>query len=373
MLYFKNKRLPWLLMAAIIGVFFFIGGLGIEVDVVQYFGVLVGVLLVSLTWLLKRKIKLPRGIILYSLFLILFIAHSFKVSIYSKKSLEVFSLFFGGGLFWVAAYNLRDELRPYFDKIIIIFGLIFAGLYFFNNLFGDPTLVKPWSLYAQASAFVNHNHIGDLWAVVLTVAAFYAAKKPKSLYIWILIPLGVYLLVASQSRSAYVALAVGVSCLAKELGLIGRYKKAFVLFIVLILALFLYVGTQKSILFSRPYYMQAIVGFIRTPQGVGVGNFGIISKDPANHILGLSGFSSVAHNIVLEVMTGLGILGLVFVGWFIKILYELWKKSSSKELVYKATFFALTANFLFDTTYFIPVMLWLWFTALGLSQKMALG
>ena len=368
----NNLNLGKIAVLGIFGVLFIVGGLGVEVVLVQYFGVLVGFLILNLILLQKKKLKLPPFIILYSLFLILFIINSFFISVDIKKSLEVFSLFLGGGLFWVASYNLKKELAPYFDKLIILLGLIFAGLYFYNTFFGDPNLVKAWNLYTQTSAFVNHNHLGDLWAVVLTIVAFYIAKKSRKILVWLLVPLGIYLLFISQSRAAYVALAVGVAYLAKALGWIDKYKKIFLLFIVLAVSLFLYVGTQKSILFSRPYFVQGVLGFVHNPQGVGVGNFGIISKDPANHILGLSDFSFVTHNIVLEIMVGLGILGIVFLGWLVKIIKELWEDRSSQNLIYKAIFFALTVNFFFDTTYFIPTMLWLWFASLGLSQRKAL-
>jgi hypothetical protein len=100
-----------------------------------------------------------------------------------------------------------------------------------------------------------------------------------------------------------------------------------------------------------------------------MGNFREISKDPGNHILGFWGFSSVAHNIALEVLSGLGILGFVFVYWLYKVLSDLWSDKSKKNILYKSVFFALTVNFLFDSTYFIPTMLWLWFTTLGLSLQ----
>jgi len=363
-----NKSI-WKLILVLLGALLFFGGLGVEVVSVRYFGVLIGFLFLSLVLHQKKKLKLPPFIILYSLFLILFIFNSFFISADTKKSLEVFSLFLGGGLFWVTSYNLKKELAPQMDKLIVLLGLVFAGLYFYNTFFGDPNLIKPWNLYTQASAFVNHNHLGDLWAMVLTIVSFHLAKKHRNILLWMVVLLGVYLLAISQSRASYVALTGGLIYLAKVLGWIDKYKKIFVTFIVLAVVLFLYVGSQKSILFSRPYYTQAVVGFIRNPQGVGVGNFGIISKDPASHILGLSDFSFVTHNIVLEILVGMGLLGVVFVVWLVKVLIELWRKKNQKALIYKALFLVLTVNFLFDTIYFIPTMLWLWFVTLGLAQS----
>jgi len=356
-------------MLAIFTILLVLGGLGIDVYNVQIFGVLTGVLILILIWIQKRKIILPPVIIPYSLFLILFLLHSLKVSVDVNKSLEVFSLFLSGGLFWIVGYNLKKELSPYFDKIIILLGLVFAGLYFYNYFLGDPTRVSPWSLYLNYSAYRNHNSIGDLWAVVLTIVIYHLLKNPRSVLLWLTTLLGGYLLFTSQSRAAYVALASGVLYLASKKGWMEKYKKIFILFIFLAVALFLIVGTQKTTLFTRQYYIQGLLGFIHNPEGVGVGNFGVISRNPDNHLWGLSHFASVAHNLPLEIVTGMGILGLVFIFWLIKVLQEVWEDNAEKNLVYRVVFITLFVNFFFHSSYLIPTMLWLWFGSLGLSQS----
>lgn len=357
----------WILISGLLGSFLFLGGLGVKMVFLQFLGVVIGMLILVLAIFLKREIVLPSGFFLYTLFLILFFVHTVIISQDRAKSLEYFSLFFGGGLFWLIFYNLGKEFRPWIDKLIIILGLVFGGLFIYHNYFVEAQ-IKPRSLYFLSSIYRNHNHLGDFWAVVLIITAFFLARKPKNVLLWALVPLGVYFLAISQSRASYVALAVGAIYLAKVKDWVNKYKIISKIFTLLIVALFLYIGTQKSILFSRPYFVQGILGFVRNPQGVGVGNFGIISSDVANHILGMSGFSTSAHNIVLEVMTGMGVLGVIFVVWLVTILVELSRYKDQKSLIYRAVFFAVTANFFFDATYFIPGMLWLWFGSLGLSQ-----
>jgi len=342
------------------------GGLGVETVLVQNIGVFVGILLVVLIWLQKRKILFPPFILVYSLFLLLFLINSFVISVNTKKSLEVFSLFLSGGLFWIISYNLKKELFPYFDKLIIPLGLIFAGLYFYNNFFGDPSTVRPWSLYLNYSAYRNHNNIGDLWAAVLIVVIYHLLKNPRNVLLWPITLLGGYLLLISQSRAAYVALASGVLFLGSQKGWVEKYKKVLAVFLIIASLLFLIIGAQKTTLLTRQYYVQGLLGFIHNPQGVGVGNFDIISRNPQNHILGLSHFSSVAHNIVLEMVTGLGILGFVFVYWLFKVMTQIWDDKNKKNLVYKTVFIALFANFFFHSSYFIPTMLWMWFGSLGI-------
>jgi len=362
----KTKKVVFLLFFA---PFLFLGGLGIEVERVQTYGVFVSFLLLILVWIQKKKINIPKYFILYTLFLIFFLIHSLKVSVDAEKSLEVFSLFLSGGIFWIISFNLKKELSPYFDKIIVLLGLVFAGLYFYNNIFGDPTSVSPWSLYLNYSAYRNHNSIGDLWAVVLVIIIFYLLKNTRNVYVWLLAILGSYLLYVSQSRAAFVALAGGVIYLVKMKGWVEKYKKIFTLFLILAIALFLIIGAQKTTLFTRQYYIQGILGFIHNPEGVGVGNFGVISKDSANHIWGLSHFASVAHNLPLEIVTGMGILGFVFVYWLIKVLQGVWEDNAEKNLVYRVVFITLFANFFFHSSYLIPTMFWLWFGSLGLSQS----
>lgn len=110
------------------------------------------------------------------------------------------------------------------------------------------------------------------------------------------------------------------------------------------------------------------MGLYHNPLGVGIGNFGLISTDPENWILGLSHSSIVVHNLVLEMIAGMGVLGVIFTIWFIKVVLKLWQSKDIQNLVYRAAFFALTANFFFHSTYFVPTMLWLWFIFLGISQ-----
>jgi O-antigen ligase len=361
-----KKNIFWNFISLVIGALLFFGGLGVEMAVVYYFGVLIGFLMLVLALVWRGKLKLPNGFFIYVLFLVLFLG-SLLWSHDAKKSFEYFALFLGGGLFWLASYNLKKELGLWMDKLVVVLGLVFGGLFIFSHYFGEAQ-IRPWSLYLPYTAYLNHNNIGDFWAVVLTVIIFYILKKPKNLGYWLLAILGAYFLLMSQSRSAYVVLAVGVVFLFTKGNWHIDYKKIFAVFILLAAGLFILTGASKTTLLSRPYFVQALLGFVHNPWGVGIGNFGIISSDSANHIWGLSHFSSNAHNIVLEIMTGMGIFGLVFVAWLFKIIYDLWLKKFTQNLIYQAVFFALATNFFFHSTYFVPTMLWLWFMVLGLAQ-----
>jgi len=234
----KNKNNLSVFLIFSLELLLIFGGLGVEEEYIKYLGILVGVLLLVVVWIQKRKILFPKFIIAYSLFLLLFLINTFVVSVDAKKSLEAFSLFLCGGLFWVALYNFKAELANKFAYLIIFLGVIFGFLTHFYELF-DLKKISPWGLYAESSAYYNHNHIGDLWALVLLVVIFYLIRTPKKYIYWLLIPLGVYFLIISQSRSALLSLFVGLYYLAENRGLIGKYKKAFLAAVSILAIIFL--------------------------------------------------------------------------------------------------------------------------------------
>ena len=356
----------WNFTTVLIGALFVAGGLGLETNVVQHVGILVGILLLMLAYIWNKKIVLPRYKLLYLIFIFLF-GLSIFWSEDKEVSCEYLVLFIGGGLFWVSFYNLRKELGGRIDALVIILGLIFGGLFIVSLLVGAE-IVNSKSLYLKASGYRNHNHLGDLWAVVMLMASYYLIKTKKRLY-WPVVGLGIFFLAASLSRAAYLALFLGGIYLFKQLDWFKKRKRIYRLGGVIIVILFLFAGAQKITLFSRPYFIQGIAGFFHNPLGVGVGNFKIISSDSANHLWGMDGFSSLAHNIILEILTGMGVFGFSFVIWLIAVLWDIGKKKrTEKNILYQSLFIALGINFLFSTTYFIPTMLWLWFGYLGISQ-----
>jgi hypothetical protein len=184
----------------------------------------------------------------------------------------------------------------------------------------------------------------------------------------LLLAVGIYFLAISLSRSAYLALGVGIFYLFNKLGLTNKYKKLYVLFIILGALLFIYAAAFKSTLFARPYFEQVVWGLGKWPLGVGVGNFGLISKDPSAPWWSevASNFSTLTHNVALEMVAGMGVLGLSFLGWLVYVLLDTIK--NSRKALFTAVFLAITSNFMFDTTYYIPTMIWLWFIFLGLAQ-----
>lgn len=360
----RNFNLIWKLVIVILFLFLFLAGLGEKLFLIRISGVIAAGLLISLAWIKKGKIKIPQGFRLYSLFLaLLFTSLIWNHNIW--RGFELWLQFLAGGLFWLGAYNLKVELRRYLDKMIIGLGLVFGSLFIVNHYWGDFKL-GTWSLYLPYTYYNNHNSIGELWAVVLAVVGFYLLKHPKKIWWWILSILGVYFLLMSQSRTALLAVGVGGAYLFSQYGLVKKHRSWLIGIGALVVSMFLFVATQKSTILVRQFYIQSIAGLIHHPLGVGLGNFREISLNPVNQIWGLSDYSTNAHSIVFEIMSGMGWLGLVFLVWLVKTGKEVVSNRNREGLVYRAVWLGMLVNMLFFSSYFIPAMLWLWFLSLGL-------
>lgn len=347
-----------------LGTLLFGGGLGIDTNLLQFLGAILGFLLLVLIRFWKRKLEIPKGFLIYILFLIILVLGAFW-SVDLERTIKYSASFFTGGLFWLNFYNLQDRISTRFEHLLLILGLLFGGFLIIHLISGvlDP---RPWSVYSWTSPDKTHNHIGDLWALV-GIVVFYQWNWKRPLLNIIFLGLTIFFLALSQSRSAYLALATGIGFIVLKQGWNKKNKSVIISLVILVIFLFLYSGLSRTTLFSRPYFLVGTLGLITSPFGVGMGNFGEISSRvmasfpwTANYI------TSFAHNILLEVFAGIGILGLIFIAWLTKVCYSLFRDGN--EILFKALFFALLTNFMFDTTYLIPSMVWLWFASLGLAQ-----
>ena len=347
----------------------FMGGFGTNIIFWNSVGSLFGIILLIYLVLKQGPLKIPPHFYLFITFLALFVL-SLIWSIDFTESFKFLLLFVGGCTFWLAFYNLKHKIENKFELMILFLGIAFGGLAFAGILFQWPQM-EGLSLIFNPSLAHTHHHIGDFWAVVTVVAVYKLFKSPRNYLLWLFIPVALFLFAISLSRAAYLSLFAGVLFLAYKEGIlknIGKYKFISIIFAVSLLSLFFLVATQKSILFSRPYFIQTFLGLIKNPFGIGVGNFVYTSYANKDFISGLNSFSFYAHNIFLEVISGMGILGLSFIFWFIKVFTKVMNSSNSR-IIFTAIFLVLTVNFMFDITYFNPTMMWLWFISLGLAQN----
>lgn len=320
-----------------------------------------GIIFVTiLTLTSKSKTSFPPGVLPFLIFLGI-LAWEVLTRSDSQAGYETLFLYTGGLVLWLAAFNFKGEFREKFPSILVFVGLILAGLYVVWSLSGAESIL-PQSLYTATSAFRNHNHIGDLWALVLLVPLYRLIRKPNRIAI-LLTVLGISLLIFSLSRSAVVSLLVGISYLFVKGGFLNK-KRAIYLFVVgALLVVFILISAGKTTLASRPYFTQAVAGLSRHPWGVGIGNFKTVSFS-----FNPETFSYSAHNLFLETLVEFGWPGMVLALWAIYSVFKILGEKSEEGLISRAVFLALTVNFFFDSTYKIPTMIWIWFLSLGLSR-----
>lgn len=344
-----------------------LGGLG-KIDTAYISFVSIITLVVNL-YLLRSEQKTfiaPPGLKIFILFLLLLVL-SLTWSFDPVNSLKYSALFSSGALFWIFSFNFSNKLRAILPSILVLCGGIFLLLSIFS-LFSKSLHIVPLSLFALTSGNLNHNHIGD-YAVLVVVLALFKFLDAKKDFLWLVIGLIAMATAAlSFSRSAYFSLIVGVYYLITKAIGDKKTKKLILVFFIIFTSIFIVlVGTKKSIINSRQFYPQAVSGIVSNPVGVGMGNFWFISNNPKYQLFAFKGTAAYVENAILEILVGTGILGLIFLVWFGKVIYEAIKKSD--DTLYIALFLTLTFNFIFDYTYFIPTMLWLWFVLLGLSQS----
>ncbi len=346
--------------------FFVWAGLGEYLFWTHLAGVIIGLLLLLIALVRKKKFRLPKGWLKYLLFLVILEALVF-VDGNQRDSFTYWLLLLSSGLFWVLSFNCQKEIRTHLSKAVISLGLVFSGMYVFFNHLREPS-INAWSLYLPTSHYFNHNNIGDLWSVVM-VGVLYKLVVDKKVWKWLWLLIGVVMLGVSQSRSAYLGLVVGVCYLLYRLEWGRKYKKIGGAVIGLGVALFVITGAFKTTLGARDHYVQAVVALWKHPLGVGLGNFGEISGSPSYHLKYFTDYSDVVFSWPLEMMVSMGWLGLIFIWWFIEQI-ELVISSNDKSLVmYQAMFLGLTVNLIFNLSYYVPSLLWLWFVLLGVSAK----
>lgn len=143
------------------------------------------------------------------------------------------------------------------------------------------------------------------FAVLAPIGIYKFLFEKKRKIEWLILTIvSLSFIVMSQSRSAVLSMGLPVVMLfAKNDKYFAKYKKHFYLLTCILLGMLFYFAREKSILQSRAYFAEGVIGFLRNPLGVGMGNFSEISLDSRNHFLGLDTYSMVAHNLPIEFLT----------------------------------------------------------------------
>ena len=337
------------------------GGIGPDRDVVVIFGAVLAGFWLLWAYITKRRIVFPR----YFGWFCGLVGVATLSLIWSTDrliTLRYVILTAAGALWWVGAKTLakRQGINQVVRQSILISGVIFTLLWIGNTTKLIPWEYRPSSLVAEASTYKNHNHLGDWWMVMLMMGG-------EMQLAW-LIP-GLVMLWACRSRSADLGVMAGWGYLVWSGGWWQKRKRMVIGIGIALVVLFIASGLQKVTLGARDYYVQTIAGVtISNPLGVGLGNFDRISVDARTHWWGRDDYSSVVHNLPLEWMSGMGWLAIVGWIWLGFMSWQMGFETTGNRRRWRAAYWAILINFLFDTTYFLPSLWWLWFVVMGLAE-----
>lgn len=352
-----------LVFPVLLTILLFVGGLGFTSNYLLIAGIILPFVF-HFTLSPKMKIVLPKNFFLY----LATIAISILGLLWSQdlaSSLSFVLLLISGASFWIFAFNNKEKLTPYLEGIIIFLGIIFAVLFLYYAFTG---LWPPaWGVFSFTSQYRNHNHIGDFWSMLMLIPVYALIRGKRRFFDFFLLAAGFFFMAASLSRSAYLSFFAGAVFLFLKSGVLDRYKKVFLALVLTLITLFIFTSFFKPTFETRIYFIQSIMGLGRFPFGVGLGNFSVVSGLLQQPIFGLVSYSAYVHNIALEMLSGVGILGFVFIYWLIRVSKQV-LASSKQNILYAAIFICLLVNFLFDRTYLTPSLIWIWFISLGLIQ-----
>lgn len=313
----------------------------------------------------KQKVASPPHFV--SLLIFTIILHIHWLFVKDKFEPFYYSMLFTEGIsLWYIIYNTDKKLVKDLYTLFLVPGIVYALIYFLSTML-DINLLLLARLFFQPAEAADHAQIGNLWAVILAFLIGSQFYGRSAFFDSIFYVVGVFFLVISKSRSAYLALFLSLANLFRN----NQFIRKWMLLIIVLTSVsaIIYVSFNRSLLTSRPYYLQSVIAFVQHPFGVGMGNFKLISQDFYNRGGVLSSFSDATHNIFLEAVSGVGILAVPFFYWGFYIFSDILRNNKKINLGWSSAFIVLSVIFLTDLTYNIPCMTWLWFVLLALSQK----
>lgn len=313
----------------------------------------------------KGKISIPTNFLTLAFFVVILQIYLFfvKDKINPFYYAEIFSVSLG---YWLVFYNLKQGDRI-LRSLLIYLTLTYSLFYLATKVF-EIDIVKISELYFIDGLASRHYHIGDLWAfaLILIIGESWGNFNLKT---WLLLDLGFLFLVLSNARSAYLSLIIGfIYFIAKKYGASHLKKVIPFVFIVIITLLFIFSSVSKTTIFSRPYFLQSLESFSKYPFGIGIGNFKQIGIEYYEKTGDASKFSLYTHDIFLEALSGVGIFSLIFLKFLYSSALDILREKK-RNLVWGAIIIAILINFMFDTTYTIPGLIWILFMALGVFQS----
>lgn len=338
-------------------IFTFIPGLNLVSNAIGgIFILLVGIKM----YLQKRRIIFDWFLFLYLLFILVcviscFIALEPFTSIDRVKTLFLYFILIFTLINYIDNYDKLEKLITYFicsgviSSIIILFGTGLSQMHTFGKILG------------------NKNTMSVIIGMTVVFSFYFILYKEKNIYIYpAIITLIVVLL--TRSRTGFVLVMVNVFLLICFLDRID-FKKKIKYIILIILALFLFyyltanvpflykivgkrwehvihffrgIGTsEKSILVRAQMIKFGFKMFQEKPIfGYGINNYKVLFKNAF-------GIRRYSHNNYIELLVGVGIVGLIsYYLMYFKIMFELIKVKSKSLKNYRYLFLSLLISIL---------------------------
>jgi hypothetical protein len=312
----------------------------------------------------KKTLIIPKHFLIFTIFAL--ILHLYIPFVRDKIQPFYYSAVISEALFyWLIFYNIEGG-KLIAKRIFITFSILYSSILLITKTFDLNIFALAERIFQEAPS--KHYYYNCFWVPAIILLFEKELKKIKKDSL-ILIIAGIIFLIVSDSRTSFVAFALSIVYLIYKRYFAIELKKKYILILVLLMGvLFVYLGIQKTTLFSRPYFTQSIQSFPQNPLGVGFGNFAQISDIFHKNENDWAPFSRSAHNIILESLSGVGVFTILLVAFLILIIKDV-LSSKGESIVWGAVVIFILTSFMFDSSYAIPCFIWLLFVSLGTFQS----
>lgn len=312
----------------------------------------------------KDEVSLPPDFLYLLAFAVILNIFPFFISEITNPTR--YALIFNLGIlsyFYFYNYGQGSHLLTGVIRFITIF---YTGLYLLSFTSAINLTNVAGFIFPQTEP-TTHFNLGLLWSMYLLTETYRKGIKIKT----ILVILTLVFVVLSFNRTVILGVVLSLLYLSGGLKTINSafWKAALGL---LVAALFIFMGLSKTTIFNRPYFVQSLKGYLENIWGVGMGNFGLLHDFILKDSGGSVQLSSYTHNLLTEVLVGVGVFSLPFVLFLIKTAFFVLKdKNINKGFV--GVVIIMIVSFMFDYTYAAGAFIWLFFGFLGACRKQSIS
>lgn len=313
----------------------------------------------------NTSLKIPKYFSLVMMFEVIILIYPLFLT--EKVNPFYYGLTIGIGiLYWLIFFNL-DRPNKFLKPIFISITVIYPAIYILSTVFKFNLMGLAGVVFAQESTTI-HYYFGMFCAISIVTVIKNGFKNltPGRLLI---VAICIAFLILSNNRTADLSLMLALIYLfTKSRWVLGTKKNLFLL-VGGIALVFILASLNKTTIFERPYFAQSIQSFPSHLWGVGMGNFNLINQYLLQTSSGTLEISNFTHNIFLETLSGVGVFSLVFLYFLIRLTIDIFR-SKTKTATWGAIVLIFLTNFMFDSSYTMPGIIWLFFAAIGTFQKL---